>query len=173
MDLSGRAGAVSRIYQVHVRPWRSSMLLLPACLYICLTRGDYTLLDSADLLIHEAGHFFFRFFGDFAHAAGGTLMQILLPTLLVWHFFVHAYKLGTQVALFWLAHNLINISVYAADARARVLPLLGNGAHDWHYLLGRLGLLHADAAVGYVFFALGIVCCVVLLLLPWSIRWRT
>lgn len=150
-----------------LRPWMGSLVLLPVCLYFALRRGHYTLLDNADLIIHEAGHAFFLFFGDFMHAAGGTLMQLLLPSLLVWHFWRHAYRFGTQVSLFWLGHNLINISVYAADARARRLPLLGNGAHDWHYMLGRLGWLEHDAAVGYLFFGLALLAFIANLLLPW------
>ena len=150
------------------RTWRGSVVLLPLVLYFSLTRGDYTLLDGADLIIHEAGHFFFRFFGPFLHAAGGTLMQIILPSLIVWHFTVHGYRFGTQVGLLWLGQSFINISVYAADARARVLPLLGGPhvQHDWHYLLGQLGLLAHDQAVGYGFFGLALLTFCLLLVLP-------
>lgn len=151
-----------------LREWRVSLILLPFCIYFVLNRHDYGLLDNADLLIHEAGHFFFGFFGQFIRVAGGTLMQILLPSLLVWHFLVHSYTTGAQVALFWLGHNFLNISVYAADARARLLPLLGGNrsGHDWHYLLGRLGLLEHDAAVGYFFVGLAIISFVLVLIMP-------
>jgi hypothetical protein len=59
-----------------------------------------------------------------------------------------------QFSLLWLGQNLINISVYAADAQARRLPLLGGNKvyHDWHYLLNEIGLLQYDAEVGYFFF---------------------
>lgn len=155
-----------------IKIWMSSIVLLPLCVYFSLNRGVYTLLDNADLIIHEAGHFFFHFFGEFIHAAGGTLMQIILPSILIWHFFRHAYKLGTQISLFWLGHNLINISVYAADARAQQLSLLGNGYHDWHYLLGRMSLLPYDALIGNVFFSLAVICFIVLLLLPAQPGWH-
>jgi len=39
------------------------------------------------------------------------------------------------VALWWVAQNLWNISVYVKDARAEELPLVGGGEHDWNYLL--------------------------------------
>lgn len=160
-------------YLEHLEPWKGSLLLLPLCLYLALSRGEYTLLDAADLVIHEAGHFFFRFFGRFMAIAGGTLMQMLLPSLLVWHFLRHGYRFGVQVSCLWLAQNLINISVYAADARSRALPLLGGdiSGHDWWNMLGMLGWLEWDQVIGNVFFGLALVLFAGLLLLPW--RWRT
>lgn len=151
-----------------LRMWGASLLLLPVCLYFCVTWGDYTLLDNADLIIHEAGHFVFRPFGRTIYMLGGTLMQVLLPSLLAWHFLVHAYRLGAQLALFWLGHNLLNIGVYAADAQTRALPLLGGSSvvHDWHFLLGQYGLIAWDGAIGSTFFGLAVVTFVVLLALP-------
>ncbi|ARA93239.1 MAG: hypothetical protein D6685_18220 [Bacteroidetes bacterium] len=151
-----------------LREWVPSLVLLPVCLFFVLNRGRYTFLDHADLIIHEAGHFVFRFFGPVMHVLGGTLMQILLPSILVGHFLIHHYRFGVQLSLLWLGHNFINISVYAGDARARVLPLLGGSRsiHDWHYLLGRAGWLEADALVSDAFFAWAVVCFVLLVLLP-------
>lgn len=151
-----------------LREWVASLLLLPVCLYFLASWGDYTFLDHADLIIHEAGHFVFRFFGFFMHMIGGTLMQIILPSILVWHFLVHHYRFGVQLSLLWLGHNFINISVYAGDARAQVLPLLGGSRsiHDWHYLLSRFGWLEYDTLISHGFFACAIVCFAVLLLLP-------
>ena len=153
---------------IDFKPWIGSLVFLPICLYFVLTRGEYTLMDSADLIIHEAGHFFFRFFGRFMMFLGGTLMQLILPGILIFYFLVNDYRLGTQASLFWLGHNLINISVYAADARARQLPLLGGSAveHDWWTMLGMLGLLEYDQIIGYGFFILAIVVFAVLLALP-------
>ena len=125
-------------------------------------------MDSADLIIHEAGHFFFAFFGKFIRFAGGTIMQILLPSILIFHFYVNDYRLGVQIFLFWLGHNLINISVYAADARARQLPLLGGDyvQHDWWTMLGMLGWLEYDQLIGNIFFTLAILVFIVLLITP-------
>lgn len=95
-------------------------------------------------------------------------MQIILPSILIFHFFVNDYRFGTQVSLFWLGHNLINISVYAADARARRLPLLGGNAveHDWWTMLGMLNMLEYDQVIGYTFYILAILVFLVLLALP-------
>ncbi len=157
-----------RRYDAFLKPWIGSAVLLPLCAYFALTRGAYTFLDAADLVIHEAGHVFFAPFGPFLRMAGGTLLQILLPLMLVGHFLWNDYRFGAQVMLFWLGQNLVNISVYAADARARQLPLLGGdrAAHDWSYMLGRLGGLEYDALVGGVFFALAIVVFALALALP-------
>ena len=149
-----------------LKKWIPSVLLFPVCIYFCLNRGNYGLLDNADLVIHEAGHFFFMFFGQFIHTAGGTLMQMILPSVIAWYFFRSRYRLGFQMALFWLGHNLINISVYAADAQARKLHLLGGNKvyHDWTFMLGSLGILEYDAYVGYFFFGLAIIVFLFLLI---------
>jgi hypothetical protein len=155
-----------------IKKWIPSVVIMPVALYWSLNRGDYGLIDNADLVIHEAGHFFFMFFGKFIHAAGGTLMQIILPSLIAWYFFRNRYKTGVQFALLWLGQNFINISVYAADARTQKLPLLGGSKvyHDWHYLLGELNLLSFDTEVGYIFFGTAILIFIISLLMPLIIK---
>lgn len=152
--------------------WLGSIVLLPFCAWFATHRGEYTLLDNADLIIHEAGHFFALPFGTFVMFAGGTLMQIALPSLLVWHFRRTDYAFGTQVSLVWLGQNLINISVYAADAQARALPLLGGDAaqHDWWNMLSRVGLLEWDYAVGWVFYALALLIFWRAIMLPRTVH---
>ena len=73
-----------------------------------------------------------------------------------------------QAGLLWLGQNLINISVYAADARAQKLPLLGGNKvyHDWHYILNTLGILNYDAEVGYFIFGVAIMVLIVAVLMP-------
>jgi len=151
-----------------LKKWIPSVLLLPVCIYLIANRGNYGLIDNADLVIHEAGHFFFKFFGKFIYTAGGTLMQIIIPTIIVFYFFRNMYRLGIQIGLLWLGQNLINISVYAAVAKAQKLPLLsGNSVyHDWHYMLGELGLLNYAAEVGYFFVVLAILVFILMLIVP-------
>ncbi|MDZ7722789.1 MAG: hypothetical protein U5R06_08235 [candidate division KSB1 bacterium] len=84
-------------------------------------------------------------------------MQILLPSLIVWYFLKSGYLTGTQVSLFWLGHNFLNISVYAGDAETWALRLLGNGTHDWYYMLSRLGILDYSEAVGAFFFLIALI----------------
>lgn len=143
---------------VPLRTWALSLLLLPVCVALAANRGAWTVLDLADLIVHEAGHVLFRPFGFWMGLAGGTLLQLLLPGLLTWNFARGEYRPGAQLMLVWLGQSFVNASVYAADARARALPLLGGDTvlHDWHALLGAAGLLHADVAVGAALFALGV-----------------
>ena len=156
------------LQQIEWKEWISSAIFLPICLYFLANRGEYTLLDNANLIIHEAGHFVFAFFGKFIRFAGGTIMQILLPLILVYHFYVHDYRLGVQVFLFWLGHNLINISVYAADARARQLPLLGGDfvQHDWWTMLSMLDLLAYDQMISDLFFGAAVLVFLAVLVTP-------
>lgn len=151
-----------------IKRWIPSIIILPIAAYWILNRGEYGLLDNIDLVIHEAGHLIFRFFGKFIYTLGGTLMQIILPSVIAWYFYSNHYRTGVQFSLLWLGQNFINISVYAADAQARKLPLLGGNKvyHDWHYLLGELGILHYDYLAGYLFFGVAILIFFITILMP-------
>lgn len=116
--------------------------------YLVLHPGHYGWLDSLDLAIHEFGHPVFGIFGEFIGFLGGTLMQLLMPTVFVAYFWRRGDRHAAMVALWWVAQNLWNISVYVQDARAQELPLVGGGEHDWGYLLGTLGLLNQDRMIG-------------------------
>ncbi|MDO8549363.1 MAG: hypothetical protein Q7S39_04305 [Ignavibacteria bacterium] len=151
-----------------VKRWTPCFVMLPVMIWLVLNRGEYSWIDNADLLIHEAGHFFFMVFGKFIYTSGGTLMQIILPSLIGWYFFRNSYRTGVQFSLLWPGQNFINISVYAADARAQMLPLLGGNKvyHDWHYLLGELNILQFDSQVGYFFFGIAVIVFIITLILP-------
>lgn len=151
-----------------IKRWVPLIIILPIAIYWVLHRGEFGLLDNIDLVIHEAGHFFFSLFGRFIYTLGGTLMQIILPLIIASYFFRNNYRTGVQFGLLWLGQNFINISVYAADAQARKLPLLGGNKayHDWHYLLGELGILEYDYIVGYIFFGIAITVFLVAILMP-------
>lgn len=159
-------------YMDEVKHWLPSVLMLPLMIYWIMNRGNYGIIDNADLVIHEGGHLIFWIFGRFIYTAGGTLMQIILPSLIAYYFFTNNYKTGLQCALLWLGQNLINISVYAADARAHKLHLLGGSKvyHDWTYLLGQLGILEYDQEAGYFFFGAAILIFIFILILPKFMR---
>jgi hypothetical protein len=151
-----------------VKRWIPSIIILPIAAFWILNRGEFGLLDNIDLVIHEAGHFFFSLFGKFIYTLGGTLMQIILPSIIAVFFFRNNYRTGVQFGLLWLGQNFINISIYAADARAQKLPLLGGNKvyHDWHYLLGEIGLLQYDHIVGYTFLGVAAIIFAVAVLMP-------
>ena len=121
--------------------------------------GTYRFLDYVNLVFHEAGHVFFGFLGEFIGILGGSLLQVLVPAVAVGHFVWQGYLYSAAIALFWVGQSLFNVSVYVKDAQARVLPLLGDdiSAHDWHNILGRLGLLRWDQAIGNLVYGMGLV----------------
>ncbi len=152
-----------------LKPWISSIILLPVVVLLSINSGEFIfLLDHFNLLIHEGGHGIFSLFGSFIYTLGGTLMQIILPLLFVYYFVSHRKIFGTQISLIWLGQNLMNISVYVADAKERSLPLLGGNKvyHDWHFILGRTGLLEHDNLIGILFYLTGIVFFIIALILP-------
>jgi len=152
----------------NIKRWIPSIIILPKATYWVLNRGEFGLLDNIDLVIHEAGHFFFMLFGKYIYTLGGTLMQIILPSIIASYFFRNNYRTGVQFGLLWLGQNFINISVYSADAQARKLPLLGGNKvyHDWHYLLGEIGILEYDYLIGYTFLGISILIFLVAILMP-------
>jgi hypothetical protein len=136
--------------------------------------STYRFLDRVDLVFHEAGHPLFGFFGEFIGVMGGTLMQVLIPAIVAVYFFHSGQSYSGAATLFWIAQSLFNVSVYARDARARALPLLGgdDSFHDWSYILGRLHLLHWDQAVGNLIYLIGLLCLIASILggLYWSLE---
>jgi hypothetical protein len=127
-----------------------------------LSPGTYRFLDYVNLVFHEAGHVFFGFLGEFIGLLGGSLMQVLVPAVAVGHFLWQGYRYSAAIALFWVGQSLFNVSVYVKDAQARALPLLGDdiSAHDWHNILGRLGLLRWDQGIGNLVYGMGVLALV-------------
>ena len=99
--------------------------------------------DGIDLVIHEAGHVFFSPFGEFLTVAGGSIFQVLVPLVFVLYFIRRSDIFSGSFVSMWLGQSLVNVAVYAGDAQKMELPLLGNGTHDWNYLLTSLNLLSA------------------------------
>jgi hypothetical protein len=126
----------------------------------------YRWLDLVNLVFHEAGHMIFGVFGEFIGILGGSLMQVLIPAFLTGYFILYAQRWSGMVILFWVSQSLFNVSVYVKDARAQALPLLGgeDTIHDWSWLLGRLGLLSWDQAIGGLIFAAGLLALAVSIL---------
>ena len=105
------------------------------------------ILDSLNLVFHEAGHPIFGIFGETIGFLGGTLMQLLVPLLVLAAAWGKRQALGIGLAGAWFFQNFLNIARYMADARAQELPLVGGGEHDWATLFGQWGLLSRDTAI--------------------------
>lgn len=133
-----------------------ALFLVVYGIFLAISPETYRFLDRVDLVFHEAGHWIFRAFGPTLTVLGGTLMQLLIPSLVACYFLLHRSFYSASVVLFWLGQSFFNVSVYARDARAMALPLLGGGGHDWNRLLSQAGLLAQDQAVANAFFGVGL-----------------
>ncbi|WP_071871059.1 hypothetical protein [Atopomonas hussainii] len=105
------------------------------------------LLDNANLALHEAGHPLFGLLHSGLMVYGGTLMQLLFPSVFAVHFYRQRHSLGFAISGVWLGENLLNIGRYMADARAQQLPLVGGGDHDWTFIFSQWGMLAADTRI--------------------------
>ena len=115
------------------------------------------IVDTINLFIHEAGHLLFRLFGQMLYMLGGSITQCLIPLVLAivtWREKTH--QVGYP--LFWFGENLINVSVYIADAPYKNLKLIKEGLiHDWNWLLS--GHLDWAEPMGLAFRGLGLLVC--------------
>jgi hypothetical protein len=151
---------------------RVARLFLTAALALygipCLLRPEAgRILDAVDLAIHETGHLVFAPFGEFLAFLGGTIFQLGFPAAFVVYFWRRGDRHAASVALWWVAQNCWNVSVYVRDARAQALPLVGGGEHDWAYLLGRLGWLRHDQALATDVRVLGAALYVCAIVMGW------
>ncbi|MCK5357196.1 MAG: hypothetical protein KAJ48_02275 [Elusimicrobiales bacterium] len=115
----------------------------------------HSFIDYVNLAFHEPGHIVFAPFGRFLMMAGGTITQLLVPALCLFHFRRRGSNLGWQLCLFWIGQNFLNISIYAGDAIRQALPLVAGGVHDWTYLLTATGLIAHTHFIGKLIFFLG------------------
>lgn len=129
----------------------------------------WVFIDGVNLLFHEAGHFLFGWGWDSLVAIGGTLGQLMWPAGLAAYFWwKRRERFGAVVCLWWLAENLMGVGRYMSDAAFEELPLVGGDIHDWNYLFGKWGLLHAGQEIGgAVRFVGGVGMVATLALLVW------
>lgn len=109
--------------------------------------GWIWLLDSANLLFHEAGHMFFGLLGPAMGLYGGTLGQFVFPLVLVINFWRQRLAVSYSAGWLWFFENFFSVARYMADARAQELPLVGGGGHDWFNIFLRWHCLDHDVAI--------------------------
>lgn len=112
--------------------------------------GYLRIVDDINLVIHEAGHPLFGFFGELPGWWGGTLMELLVPGAIAVAFWFQRSALSLAFAAIWFFENLHYIAWYIADASIEALPLVGGGEHDWNFLLTHYGLLQQDTQIAHV-----------------------
>ena len=124
------------------------------------------------LLFHEAGHVLFSPLGEWMTVAGGTLMQLLVPIVLMLALLLkNRDPFGAAIGLWLLGVSLLDVAPYMYDALQPQLMLLSgstgeDGGHDWIHLLSSLGLLPRAQALGTATHLLG--ALVLLLSLGWA-----
>jgi hypothetical protein len=114
--------------------------------------GEFFFIDSANLVVHEAGHLLFGWFGAALGIWGGTLLQWLVPLLLAAYFFYQRQTAAFAFCMFFFFENWLYTATYMADARALALPLVTVGdpefaEHDWNTIFSGLGLLAYDTKI--------------------------
>jgi hypothetical protein len=124
-------------------------LYLLFLLYAWRDRSGFLFLDFANLVIHEAGHPFFSYFGHTPMILGGTLGELIVPLLCAAFFFFRRQTYGLVFSLFWFFENFLYIGTYMADARTRNLPLVNSDESDWTILFGQWGVLLYDQKIGH------------------------
>ena len=136
--------------------WCLAAAVACALAWLTYTRNGWIpLLSGADLGVHEFGHLVFFWSPRIWQQFAGSFMQVALPLVVAAYFLRRGDRLAVIVALAWTAESLNNVSVYVYDATRMVLPLFnddGSGSgHDWHNILGELGLLgHTDQITALV-----------------------
>lgn len=148
----------------HFGPWKTvtrgaaAAWILFYVLFLCyaaLDHSGFLFLDYVNLIIHESGHFFFRWFGYTMTILGGTLGELIVPLVCGMYFCRQREVTAVAFCSFWFFENFLYIGFYMADARTLSLPLVGSGEHDWEILFGQWNLLLQDQRIGGITRTLG------------------
>ena len=151
---------LERLVEINAREWQpvSPVAMVGATLcfvvvcYLANTGEQWVfVLDSANLVFHEAGHpLFGLLLGQRMTVYGGTLGQLVFPLVAMGSFWQRREAVSLALCAGWLCQNFWNIARYMADARRHVLPLVGNGEHDWTEIFSQWHILHRDTVVASV-----------------------
>src|SRR5437879_9142764 len=101
-------------------------------------------------MIHEAGHFFFSWFGHTVMILGGTLGELLAPMLCATYFLWKRETAGLACCGFWLFENFLYIGACMVDGRAEDLLEVVTGQYEWGVLIGTWNLHVRDRTIDEV-----------------------
>lgn len=176
-----RSAPLSRLLQVPARVQNLAYYGRCAAYAFCFIWGwrlyamDVAAADIMDsfmhlivLPIHEAGHVLFIPFGRFMTVLGGSLLQVLLPLVLMASFIFgfggsRRDNFAASLMLWWAGMAIIDVAPYIWDAYDPKMMLLGgktgaeSDGHDWQNILGDLGLIRHAHFIAGLAHALGLV----------------
>lgn len=105
-----------------------------------------TWFGGITLAFHEMGHILFMFFGHTLMVAGGSIMQLFIPTVAAFYLLKKQNDwFGFIVGMSWLSFSMFELATYIGDAAREELPLVSMGGgyhHDWSMLLTQWHLLN-------------------------------
>ena len=132
--------------------WVLAAVIAVALAWLTYSRGGWIpILSPFDLVIHEIGHVLFVWAPPLLMEMGGSITQVALPLVIAACFWWRRDDLAVIVLLAWAAESLNSVSIYVADARDMLPPLVGDdgsgAGHDWHNILGTLGWLESTDAI--------------------------
>ncbi len=137
-----------------------------------LGAGD-SILHNVHLIFHEAGHLIFKPFGTLMHALGGSIMQVLVPFVIMVQFLRQKDNFEASVGLWICGQSFLDVAPYIYDAFGKRLPLISGGTgqdnpntHDWHYILTSIDAMDDHARIAS--FVAGIGQTLLLLSFVWG-----
>ncbi|MGI1679247.1 MAG: hypothetical protein K6L75_10975 [Cellvibrionaceae bacterium] len=130
----------------------------------------YHFIDNVNLVFHEAGHIFFTPLGRTLHFLGGTFGQLAFPVAIAIYFWKEGKFFEAGIGGIWLGESFLYMAEYMGDAVEQVLPLVGGGIHDWHFLFSQWGVLHKTNTLSGFFYFMG--CIILLVSLIFMFRHR-
>ncbi|WP_309572401.1 hypothetical protein [Deinococcus sp.] len=109
-----------------------------------------SLLDSVNLVFHEAGHVVFGLLGETIMLLGGSVMQVVVPLACAGAFLLRRDRYAAGIVTLWAGQSLMSVAAYVRDAPTRNLDLITGDpdTHDWWQLLGAANALSAAAPLG-------------------------
>jgi len=151
--------------------WGCQFILMDYYYYVNDVRIDVatpdiygSFLHNVNLVFHEAGHVLFRPFGEFMAILGGSIMQILMPLVVMLVFLLKERNtFGAMFGLWWMGQSFMDVAPYINDARKGQIPLLGGGSgsdrpglHDWHNILSDMDMINSDHLLASVVDGIGV-----------------
>ena len=127
-----------------------AVCLLPYVFWL-VCAYDYHFIDHLNLLIHEGGHLFFNYFGEWMGVLGGTLLQLLIPLAFALVFLFRRDKYASALFGIWFGESMMYMYVYMRDAQDQLLPLVGGGGHDWNWIFSHMGVLEHCEGIALFF----------------------